>query len=51
MVIVGAGAVGVEFASLYHDFGAKITLLEVLPDCTPLEDADVSKELKRLFIK
>jgi len=51
MLIVGAGAVGVEFASLYNDFGTKLTLIEVLPNCTPLEDEEVSKELKRVFTK
>jgi dihydrolipoamide dehydrogenase len=51
MLIVGAGAVGVEFASLYNDFGAKIMLLEVLPNLVPLEDEEVAKELKRVFTK
>ena len=49
IVVVGAGAVGVEFASFYHDAGAEVTLLEYLPTVTPLEDADVSKELERSF--
>ena len=51
MVIVGAGAVGVEFASVYASFGAKITLLEALPHIVPLEDEDVSKELTRWMKK
>jgi dihydrolipoamide dehydrogenase len=51
MLIVGSGAVGVEFASIYNSFGAKVTLIEVLPNITPLEDEEISKELKRVFTK
>lgn len=51
LLIVGAGAVGVEFASIYNAFGTKVTLLEVAPDVMPLEDADVSKELRRVLTK
>src|SRR4029077_6649142 len=51
MFIVGAGAVGVEFASVYSAFGSKVTLLEVLPNIVPLEDEEISKELKRVFTK
>jgi dihydrolipoamide dehydrogenase len=49
LVIVGAGAVGVEFASIYQAFGTKVTLLEVAPELMPLEDAEVSKELRRVL--
>jgi dihydrolipoamide dehydrogenase len=49
IVIVGAGAVGVEFASMYHDLGVKVTLLEYLPAIVPLEDKDVSTALERSF--
>ena len=49
IAIVGAGAVGCEFASLYADLGAKVTLLEYLPAIAPLEDREVSKELERAF--
>jgi dihydrolipoamide dehydrogenase len=49
IVVVGGGAVGVEFASFYHDAGVEVTLLEYLPRLTPLEDPDVSKELERSF--
>jgi len=49
IVIVGAGAVGVEFASLYADLGVKVTLLEYLPSLVPLEDAEIGKELERAF--
>ena len=51
IVIVGAGAVGVEFASMYADLGVKVTLLEYLPQIVPLEDAEVSKVLERSFTK
>jgi dihydrolipoamide dehydrogenase len=51
IIVVGAGAVGVEFASLYHDLGVKVTLLEYLPRIVPLEDDDVSAALKRSFEK
>jgi dihydrolipoamide dehydrogenase len=51
IVIVGAGAVGVEFASMYADLGVKVTVLEYLPQIVPLEDADVSKVVERSFTK
>ncbi len=51
IVIVGAGAVGVEFASFYHDIGTQVTLLEYLPGIVPLEDREVSQLLERSFTK
>src|SRR5215475_11194562 len=51
MVIIGCGAVGVEFASIYKTFGADVTLIEMLPRLVPVEDEDVSKELLRSFKK
>ena len=51
MLVVGSGAVGVEFASIYSSLGTKVTLIEVLPSIVPLEDEEVSKELKRVFTK
>lgn len=51
VTIVGAGAIGVEWASLYHDLGAQVRLVEFMDRVVPLEDADVSKELHRLFRK
>jgi len=51
LVIIGAGAVGVEFASMFRRFGAEVTLLEMLPRIAPLEDEEVSKELERSFRK
>ena len=50
-VVIGAGAVGLEFASLYRSFGADVTLLEALPALAPLEDEEVSKEIARAFRK
>jgi dihydrolipoamide dehydrogenase len=49
IVVVGAGAVGVEFASMYHDLGVKVTLLEYLPQIVPLEDREISTALERSF--
>ena len=51
VTIVGAGAIGVEWASLYNDFGAEVTLVEFLDRVVPLEDPEVSKELARVFRK
>jgi len=49
LVVIGAGAVGSEFASAFHDLGVKVTLLEYLPALVPLEDPEVSRELQRSF--
>jgi len=49
MVVVGAGAVGVEFADVFAAFGTEVTIVEVLPTLLPLEDADVSAELGKAF--
>jgi len=51
LVIVGAGAVGVEFASIYKTFGAEVTILEMLPRLVPLEDEEISAELGKAFRK
>ncbi|MGH9521550.1 MAG: FAD-dependent oxidoreductase, partial [Terriglobales bacterium] len=51
LVIVGSGAVGSEFASIYNSFGCDCTILEMLQRIVPLEDEDVSKELDRNFRK
>ncbi len=50
-VVIGAGAVGLEFASMYRSFGAEVTVLEALPRLAPLEDEEVSKEIARAFRK
>ncbi|HXC02966.1 MAG TPA: dihydrolipoyl dehydrogenase [Opitutaceae bacterium] len=51
VIIVGAGAIGVEFAYFYNAFGTKVTLVEMLPQILPQEDEDVSKTLHRSFQK
>jgi dihydrolipoamide dehydrogenase len=51
LVIVGAGAVGVEFASIFRSFDSEVTILEMLPRLVPVEDEDVSKELARVYRK
>ncbi|HXE91501.1 MAG TPA: dihydrolipoyl dehydrogenase [Terriglobales bacterium] len=51
LIVVGAGAVGVEFASIYRSFESDVTILEMLPRLVPLEDEEVSKELLRSFNK
>ena len=51
LVIVGAGAVGVEFASIFRSFDCEVTILEMLPRLVPLEDEEVSKELARVYRK
>jgi dihydrolipoamide dehydrogenase len=51
VIIVGAGAIGVEFAYFYNAFGTKVTLVEMLPQILPQEDEDVSKALRRSFEK
>lgn len=51
LVIVGAGAVGVEFASIFRSFGSEVTILEMLPRLVPTEDEEISKELARVYRK
>lgn len=51
LAILGAGAVGVEFASCFHRFGSKVSVFEMLPRIVPVEDEEVSKELERVFKK
>jgi dihydrolipoamide dehydrogenase len=51
LAVLGAGAVGTEFASIYASFGAKVTLIEMLPRCLPIEDEEVSAELQRALRK
>jgi dihydrolipoamide dehydrogenase len=50
-VVIGAGAVGLEFASLYRSLGAEVTVVEALPRLAPLEDEEVSKEIAKAFRK
>ena len=51
IVIVGAGAVGCEFADVFNAFGSQVTLIDVMPNVLPLEDTDASKEVERSFKK
>jgi dihydrolipoamide dehydrogenase len=51
LVVMGSGAVGTEFASVYSRFGAETTLVELLPRLMPLEDEEISKELEKSFRK
>jgi dihydrolipoamide dehydrogenase len=51
LVVIGSGAVGVEFASIFKSFGAEVTILEMLPRIVNAEDEEISKELLRLYKK
>lgn len=51
MIVVGSGAIGVEFAHFYHTLGVDVTIVEFLPRIVPVEDEDVSKQLEKSFKK
>ena len=51
MIVVGSGAIGVEFAHFYNAMGTEVTIVEYLPNLVPLEDEDVSKQFERSFKK
>jgi len=51
MIVVGSGAIGVEFAHFYNAMGTEVTIVEFLPNLVPLEDIDVSKQFERSFKK
>src|SRR6202008_1438176 len=51
LIVVGAGAVGVEFASIYNSFGTQVAILEALPRIVPVEDEEISVELTKAFQK
>lgn len=51
MIIVGSGAIGVEFAYFYNSLGTKVTIVEFMPRAVPVEDEEISKELERQFKK
>ena len=51
LVVLGAGAVGVEFASIYRRFGSEVTIIEMMPRLVPVEDEETSAELQRAFRK
>jgi dihydrolipoamide dehydrogenase len=51
LIVIGAGAVGVEFASIYNSFGTEVTILEALPRVVPVEDEEISSELEKTYKK
>ena len=51
MIVVGSGAIGVEFAYFYNSIGTKVTIVEFMPRIVPVEDEDISKELEKSFKK
>lgn len=51
LIVIGAGAVGLEFGSIFKSFGSDVTIVEFLPRIAPVEDEEISKELTRLFKK
>ncbi|MCZ2223771.1 MAG: dihydrolipoyl dehydrogenase [Chitinophagales bacterium] len=51
MIIVGSGAIGVEFAYFYNSMGTKVTIVEFMPRIVPVEDEDISKELEKQYKK
>ncbi|MEO2143260.1 MAG: dihydrolipoyl dehydrogenase, partial [Flavobacteriaceae bacterium] len=51
LIVVGSGAIGVEFAYFYNSLGTKVTIVEYLPNLVPLEDHEISKELEKSFKK
>jgi len=51
MIVIGAGAIGVEFAYFYNAFGTKVTLIEMLPNVLPVEDTEVSQTLEKSLTK
>jgi len=51
LIVIGSGAIGVEFSYFYNSFGTKVTIVEMMPTIVPIEDEEVSKELERNFKK
>ena len=51
MIVVGSGAIGVEFSNFYNSMGTEVTIVEYLPQLVPIEDEDVSKQFERIFKK
>ncbi|MEN1784849.1 MAG: dihydrolipoyl dehydrogenase, partial [Bacteroidota bacterium] len=51
MIVVGSGAIGIEFAHFYNAMGTEVTVVEYLPNIVPVEDEDISKQLERSFKK
>ncbi|MEZ4857780.1 MAG: dihydrolipoyl dehydrogenase [Flavobacteriaceae bacterium] len=51
MIVVGSGAIGVEFSNFYNSMGTEVTIVEYLPNLVPLEDEEVSKQFEKIFKK
>ena len=51
VIIIGAGAIGLEFATVWNSYGTQVTMVEMMPTIAPLEDAEVSAELSKAFTK
>ena len=51
VIVIGSGAIGVEFATIWNSFGVEVTIVEMLPNIVPLEDEEVSTELAKAFTK
>ena len=51
LVIIGAGVIGMEFASVFHRFGSEVTVIEYLKECLPALDSDIAKRLRKLMEK
>ncbi len=51
MIVVGSGAIGVEFSNFYNSMGTEVTIVEYLPNLVPLEDVEVSKQFEKIFKK
>ncbi|NQZ97664.1 MAG: dihydrolipoyl dehydrogenase [Myxococcales bacterium] len=51
LLVIGSGAIGIEFASFYHDLGAEVTVLEILPQILPAEDAEIAAAARKIFEK
>ena len=51
LAIIGAGVIGMEFASVFHRFGSEVTVIEYLKECLPMVDSDIAKRLRKLLEK
>lgn len=51
MIVVGSGAIGVEFAHFYNAMGTEVTIVEFMPNIVPVEDEDISKQFERSLKK
>src|SRR5208282_1048769 len=51
LLVIGSGAIGIEFASFYHDMGAEVTVVELLPRVLPVEDEEISAFAQKAFEK